>query len=176
MLPRQSDYTRPNNTLNRAGPISMQQRNKSPIIKFMFSPPFTGSRHEVILYNTNTSDITSVFQIAWRNSAPPPYETFQSTTTTNERDLVSANTVIMIVTRNDGKCSDYDLLQINSNYKMLISYLQVSKLFLTNHLKGTSSDEVINVGLVWVNVYALWQIYSSQVYPSIILCCLKSSH
>lgn len=82
----------------------------------------------------------------------------------------------MIVTQIDGKCSDYDLLEIYSNFRILISYLQVGKLFLSNPLKGTSSDEVINVGLVWVNVYALWQIYSSQVYPSIILCCLKSSH
>lgn len=46
-LRRQSDYKGPNNTLHTS-PISALQCNKSTIIKFTFSPPFTGSRHEVM--------------------------------------------------------------------------------------------------------------------------------
>lgn len=47
---RQSDYTGPNNTLHTS-PISALQCNKSTIIKFTFSPRFTGSRRGPIGYN-----------------------------------------------------------------------------------------------------------------------------
>lgn len=44
-----------------------------------------------------------------------PIRLFQSTTATNEQDLVTVNDVIIILTANYIKCSDYDLLEININ-------------------------------------------------------------